>query len=41
MELLGLTLSVDRVKCNEVYFKPTLVGIDQCGLIDAIILSIR
>lgn len=41
MELFDIPLSVDRVKCNEVYFQPTLVGVDQCGIIDTIVLSIR
>jgi actin-related protein len=41
MDLNEITLSVDRVKCNEVYFQPSLIGVDQCGIIDAIMLSIR
>ena len=41
MDLFEITLTADRVKCNEIYFQPSLVGVDQCGLIDAIMLSIR
>ena len=36
MELYEINLSVDRVRSNEIYFQPGMVGIDQCGLIDAI-----
>jgi len=36
-----LFLSVDLVKCHEIYFEPRIVGCQQAGLIETIIASIE
>lgn len=41
MNLNQVLLSVDRVRCQEIYFQPSLIGVEQQGLIDAIKLSVN
>ncbi|KAM3143564.1 hypothetical protein pb186bvf_004326 [Paramecium bursaria] len=41
MELNQVMLSVDRVRCQEIYFQPSMIGVEQQGLIDAIKLAVR
>ncbi|CAD8148169.1 unnamed protein product [Paramecium octaurelia] len=39
MNLSQVQLSVDRVRCQEIYFQPNLIGVEQQGLVDMIKLS--
>ncbi|CAD8146695.1 unnamed protein product [Paramecium octaurelia] len=39
MNLSQVQLSVDRVRCQEIYFQPSLIGVEQQGLVDMIKLS--